>query len=79
MPVFTVLKRRWGRAHVRLVGSLSAALKRLRIFAKKQRGNDLTGDERFDADAFGTERVVWSAKQTKIKVKALRGNFLNSL
>ena len=59
--------------------ALSAALERLRISAQEQRDDDLFGDEQFDAEAFGTKRAIRSAKSAKVKTKALKTNFLNSL
>ena len=74
------IEKKMGRGkNICLVGAVSQALERLRIFAKKQRDDDLSGDEWLDAEAFGNKRAIWNAKQTKTKVKALRANFLNSL
>jgi hypothetical protein len=52
---------------------------RLKHAAKKQRDDDLSGDERFNAEAVGNKSPVRSSKSAEIKVKALRNRFLNSL
>ncbi len=62
-----------------LVRAVSQALERLRISAKKQRDDDLSGDERFNAEAVGNKSPVRSSQSAEIKIKALRNRFLNSL
>ena len=68
-----------GRANLCLARSVSATLERLRISAKEQRNDDLSGDEQFNVEAIGKQNSVRSTKSAKAETKALRKHFLNSL
>lgn len=74
--LYSLKKKMGGGTHLRLVGTKSAALERLRVFAKKQRNDDLSGNEQFDAPAIDSESTVWRSEQAKAGVKALKNQLL---